>query len=66
MSAGLLGEIQDAVYLLEAALEDIDRDLADVDDPGRHREALWHLYRAAAAMRALRIEPKATGSSIRP
>lgn len=66
MSASLLGEIQDAVYVLEAALEDIDRDLADVDDPGGHREALWHLYGAAAALRALRIEPKAAGSPVRP
>jgi hypothetical protein len=66
VSAGLLADLQDAVYLIEAALEDIDRDLAEVDDPQSHRDALWHLYGAAAGLRALRIEPKAVGATERP
>ena len=66
VSASLLADLQDAVYLIEAALEDIDRDLAEVDDPRSHRDALWHLYGAAAGLRALRIEPKAVGATERP
>lgn len=64
MSARVLADLQDALYVLEAALEDVDTDLAD--DPEGHRKALWHLYGAAAGLRALRPEPKATGSSLRP
>jgi hypothetical protein len=66
VSAGLLAELQDAVYVIETALEDIDRDLAEVDNPQDHRDALWHLYGAAAGLRAIRIEPKAVGATERP
>lgn len=66
VSAGLLAELQDAVYVIEAAMEDIDRDLAEGDDPDSHRDALWHLYGAAAGLRAVRIEPKAVGQQQRP
>jgi hypothetical protein len=66
VSAGLLAQLQDAVYLIEAALEDIDRDLAELDDAQSHRDALWHLYGAAAGLRAIRIEPKAVGPTNRP
>lgn len=66
ISARTLAELKDALYVLESALEDVDRDLADSADPHRHREALWHLYGAAASLRALRVEPKATGATLRP
>ena len=66
ISSRILAELQDALYVLETALEDVDTDLADSADPDRHREALWHLYGAAASLRALRVEPKATGAPLRP
>ena len=61
MSRGSLVELRDALYQLEAAMEDVDTDLMEADDPGRHRSALWHLYGAAANLRGVRLEPKAIG-----
>jgi hypothetical protein len=52
--------IRDAVYRVEAALEDVDHDLAGADDVD-HREVLWHLYRSAADLRRLSLEPRALG-----
>jgi hypothetical protein len=60
IAADTLQRLQDAIYLVESALEDVDSDLAA--DPEGHRAALWHLYGAAASLRALRIEPKAVGT----
>lgn len=61
MSRANLVELRDAIYQLEAAMEDVDTDLTETDDPGRHRSALWHLYGAAANLRGVRLEPKAVG-----
>jgi hypothetical protein len=61
MSRANLAELRDALYQLEAAMEDVDTDLTEADDPGRHRAALWHLYGAAANLRGVRLEPKAVG-----
>jgi hypothetical protein len=61
MSRASLAELRDAIYQLEAAMEDVDTDLAEADDPGRHRSALWHLYGAAANLRGMRLEPRAVG-----
>jgi hypothetical protein len=61
MSRGSLVELRDALYQLEAAMEDVDTDLTEADDPARHRSALWHLYGAAANLRGVRLEPKAVG-----
>jgi hypothetical protein len=47
-------------------MEDVDSDLAEADDPGGLRSALWHLYGAAANLRGVRIEPKAVGEAERP
>ena len=63
MSRTNLVELRDALYQLEAAMEDVDTDLTEADDPGRHRSALWHLYGAAANLRGVRLEPKAVGPS---
>ena len=62
LSRSSLGDLKDALYQLEAAIEDVDSDLADSDDPATHRAALWHLYQAAAGMRGLRLEPRAVGA----
>ena len=56
-----LEEIRDAIYLLEAAMEDVDNDLSSASDSGTHRAALWHLYGAAGNLRGVRLEPKAVG-----
>jgi septal ring factor EnvC (AmiA/AmiB activator) len=43
-----LDELQDRLYVLEAAIEDVDRDLADAeDDPAEVRRALDWLLDAA-------------------
>lgn len=42
-------------------MEDVDTDLTESEDPGRHRSALWHLYGAAANLRGVRLEPRAVG-----
>jgi hypothetical protein len=66
MSRSTLTELRDALYRLEAAMEDVDTDLAEADNPGGLRSALWHLYGAAANLRGVRIEPKAVGEAERP
>ena len=63
MSRSQVAALRDALYQLEAAMEDVDTDLASSEDPGTHRAALWHLYGAAANLRAVRFEPKAVGPS---
>ena len=63
MSRQTIADLQDALYVLESALEDVDADLADSEDAQRHTVALWHLYGAAAGLRALRLEPKAVGGT---
>ncbi|GIU93398.1 MAG: hypothetical protein KatS3mg011_2304 [Acidimicrobiia bacterium] len=59
LARSTLQSIQDFLYELEAALVDVDSDLAETGD---HRAALWHLYRVAAEARRLEVEPKAVGS----
>ena len=61
MARQTIADLQDALYVLETALEDVDADLADSADASRHTAALWHLYRATSGLRALRLEPKAVG-----
>lgn len=57
VSASALRQQSDLIYILEAALKDVERDLrADPDD---HRRAFQHLYAAAAQLRGSRIEPTA-------
>jgi len=56
-----LEELQSRVYCLQAALEDIERDLAVSSDPTDIREALTWLRENAAPVAALWIEPR-TGS----
>ncbi|MGQ0848452.1 MAG: hypothetical protein ACT4OP_04940 [Actinomycetota bacterium] len=61
LSRSTLSQLADAIYVLEAAMEDIDNDLAEAGNTGSHQAALWQLYGAAAGLRALRLEPKAVG-----
>ncbi len=54
-------EVRDLLYRVEAALQDVDQDLASGADPDEYRKALWHLYEAAGAVRTVGFEPRAIG-----
>jgi uncharacterized protein YhaN len=48
MARAELDQLRDALYVLEAAVEDVERDLADAaDDPAEVRRALDWLLEAA-------------------
>jgi hypothetical protein len=51
------------LYRIEAALQDVDADLAAGANPDEYRKALWHLYEAAADVRGVSFEPRAIGGS---
>jgi hypothetical protein len=53
-----LEDLQGRLYALQAALEDIDRDLADSDDADDISEALAWLRENAEPLRSLWIEPR--------
>ncbi len=53
--------IRDLLFHIEAALQDVDQDLAAGADPEEYRKALWHLYEAAGGVRAVSFEPRAIG-----
>jgi hypothetical protein len=52
---------RDLVYVLEAAMDDVDRDLAGRPALRDYTEAFLHLYDAATGLRYHRIEPRAVG-----
>jgi hypothetical protein len=58
-----LDELHDRLYVLEAAIEDVDRDLAEADDPSSVREALDWLLDAARPVVEQRFEPSTGPSS---
>ena len=53
-----LEELQGSLYALQAALEDIERDLADSSEPADVAEALSWLRENAEPLRAVWIEPR--------
>jgi len=56
-------ELQGALYCLQAAIEDVDADLAAApDDPDEVRRALAWLLDNARPVAALWIEPRTSGS----
>ncbi len=61
LSREVFQQVRDTLYQIEAALQDIDGDLAAGADPEEYRQALWHLYTAAGGVRTVGFEPKATG-----
>lgn len=61
MGRRTLEAVRDALYQIEAALDDVDGDLRSAGSPAEYRAALWHLYRSASAVRGLTVEPKAVG-----
>lgn len=57
-----LDELASALYCLQSALEDVDRDLAAAgDDPTEVRSALGWLLANARPLAHLWIEPRAAG-----
>ncbi len=53
-----LQDLHDRVYVVEAALEDIEQDLAAGPSPARVRGALAHLTAAAGGLRGYVLAPK--------
>jgi len=60
VSSADLEELQSRLYCLQAALEDIDRDLAVSDGPDDVREALGWLRENARPAASMWIEPRST------
>ena len=58
-----LEELQDAVYCLQAAIEDVDADIAGRPSAAEVRTALGWLLDNARPVAALHIEPKADPGS---
>lgn len=61
LSRESLEEWRDRVYILEAALEDAERDLEGKPTLRDYTEAFQHIYDAAVGIRSFRIEPRAMG-----
>jgi len=59
VSAAELRRLRDAVYLLEASLEDVERDLRGKPRLAEYKRAFQHLYAAAAGLRDAVPEPQA-------
>lgn len=53
-----LEDLQDRLYVLQAALEDVERDLAGTPTADDHKEALDWLRTNAAPLAQVRIEPR--------
>ena len=49
--------MHDRLYLLEAALEDVESDLREKTGPTAYREAFDHLYEAAKDLVGVVVEP---------
>lgn len=60
VSRETLQELQSALYVLQAAIEDTDRDLseADSDDPAEMRTAVEWLLENARPLAAMWVEPR--------
>ena len=58
-----LEELQDAVYCLQAAIEDVDNDLEGKPSAAEVRTAVGWLLDNARPVAAIRIEPKADTAS---
>lgn len=62
MSTDRMDAIRDLIIRIEAAMDDVDSDLAEDDSPDGTRSALWHLYRACADVRTVSLEPLAVST----
>jgi hypothetical protein len=59
VDAVALDDLRDRLYVLESALDDVERDLRGVTDPDEYLAAFRHLYAAAARLRDRALEPRA-------
>jgi hypothetical protein len=59
VSARRLEDLGDRLTVLEAALEDVERDLRLEGSEEAYRAAFRHLYAAAAGLRGRRLSPRA-------
>ncbi len=63
VSRRALDEVQSALYCLQAAIEDVDRDLAVSAEPDEVAEALAWLLENARPVGRLWIEPRGAGAA---
>ncbi len=56
-----LSRLNDRLYVLEAACDDVRRDLAEEPDVDVYRAAVVHLLEAALPLRSAYVEPRAIG-----
>ncbi|MEZ5142721.1 MAG: hypothetical protein R2726_09425 [Acidimicrobiales bacterium] len=63
MSRATLEELQSRLYCLQAAIEDVDRDLAASHGPDDVAEALSWLLENARPVAELWVEPRTDGPS---
>ena len=59
-----LEDLQSALYCLQAAVEDVDADLAESDDPAEVRRALGWLLDNARPLVGVWIEPRTTAPDL--
>lgn len=56
-----LSRLNDRLYVLEAACDDVRRDLGDSPGIDDYRAAVVHLLEAALPLRSAYVEPRAIG-----
>lgn len=59
MDRASVGKLNDRLYVLEAACEDVIADVASDVSVDSYRQALTHLLEAALPLRNAHLEPKA-------
>ena len=59
VDADALTRVRDLIYVLESALDDVERDLRGTDSADEYRVAFRHLYAAAVQLRGQTVEPRA-------
>ncbi len=59
---GKLGMLNDRLYVLESAIDDVRADLEESADLDTYRGAVVHLLEAAMPLANAHLEPKATGA----
>lgn len=55
VARGAIGHLHDQIYVLECAIEDVEKDLVDDDSPDGMKRALEWLLDAARPLRSVRI-----------
>lgn len=63
VDARTLGRLNDRLYVLEAACEDVRTDIAESPDLDTYRDAVVHLLEAALPLQSSYVEPRAIGGA---